>query len=161
MYCEPLWDRVTDLMKRRYISNHFIHSYVHKKLQFHWICHWSDERRCISNHFIHSFSLQALLAIQQPLAAFKYCLLQQPLAAFMLCLLALRVIRICWIYSSPWLPFNSTCYTAAFGCLQVRQSSSFAFYTAAFGCLQALLVIQQPSTAYTAAFGCLQACFCC
>ena len=94
---------------------------------------------------------QALLAIQQPLAAFKLCLL----------------------YSSLWLPSSFPFYTAAFGCIQallaIQQPlaafklrllnnglllpSSFACYIAAIGCLQVLLD--------TAAVGCFQALLAC
>ena len=89
----------------------------------------------------------------------------------------LAAFKLCFLYSSLWLPSNYDCYTAPFGCLQallVKQKLSTA-YTAAFGCLQALLAIQQPLAAfklcllysslwrpssfacYTAAFSCLQA----
>ena len=71
--------------------------------------------------------------MQQPLAAFGYLqvllAIQQPLAAFKLCLL----------YSNLWLPSSCDCYTAAFGCFQVllaTQQPSAAFK---------LLTKQQPS----------------
>ena len=105
-----------------------------------------------------------MLAIQQPLAALKLCLL----------------------YSSLWLPSSFDCYTAALiqldkaavGCLQALLAyfacytallaiqqllvafklyllysslwlpSRFACYTAVFCCLQVLLAIQQPLAAF-------------
>ena len=98
--------------------------------------------------------LQALLAIQQPWATFKLCLLNSGLL----------------------LPSSFACYTAAFGCLQVL------FDTTAVGCLQALLAcsacytallnIQQPLAAFKlyllysslwlpSRFACYTAVFCC
>ena len=81
----------------------------------------------------HVVGFEVLFAIQQPLAAFKLCLL----------------------YSSLWLPSSFARYTAAFGCLQPLLSiqqpllpSSFACYTAAFGCLQASLAKQLPFAAF-------------
>ena len=65
--------------------------------------------------------LQALLAIQQPLAAFKLCLLYS----------SFRLPSSFTFYSSSlWLPSNFTCHRAA------------------FCCLQALLAIQQPLAAF-------------
>ena len=97
--------------------------------------------------------LQALLAIQQPLSAFKLCFLysslrlsssllaiQQSLAAFKLRLLNIGLL----------LPSIFASYTAAFGCLQVLlDTAAFAAFKLCLlysnlCCLQALIAIQQP-----------------